>query len=752
METNRIITFQTMTNKSNNSQNNRIFKVLSLLVPVFILLFIELGLRLFSYGDKMTLFIKHPDKELKAFYRVNPKVGEKYFTKFDATGGTNDVFLRKKNENSFRLFVMGSSTVVGFPYDKNLMFSRILHEQLQDAFPEKNIEVVNTAITAINTVTLRDYIDEIVKHKPDAILFYAGHNEFYGAFGIGSNETMSQNTFVRQMHFKLMHIRLYQLVRKVVQNTATNIANAKGNVERGSLMKRIVAEKEIIYGSELYKKGINQYKTNLSEILEIANKNDIPVFLSDLVSNIKDLHPFYPANENSNTQAINFYNKAKNAERGGNYHLASELYYKAKDHDPVRFRASEEINDIIDSLGKVNNCYLIEMKEAFINASENGLVGDNLLTEHVHPNIDGQFLMANTSFKAILESNIISDSKISIIKSIADYQNNWGYSDLDSLAALYRINQLKSYWPFTSTANTTTFRDTHIVTSFTDSLAFSVIQTNEANMAKLHNELGDYYFNNKLFSKALDEYMAITKINPHWPHYQNNLGKCYIELKDLYHAEICFKKSVQYYNTSYANLMLAEIEMIKYNLEPAIEYYLAAIESAEKTEAENAILGKLYQAYYLSKNDDKKEEVKKLLRKRRVKVPEKISQIKNSYSTYTPTNIEWYINRAKESYLNNNTDSALHYLNTSLRINDVPLIHKIIGDIMLSQKDSRLLKHYLIAEPYFDTDPSFLKNIGIAFYVNKQYDKVRLTIDKMTQHQASTADIEFLSGLIKNKK
>jgi hypothetical protein len=129
--------------------------------------------------------------------------------------------------------------MVGFPYEKNLMASRILHKRLQDAYPDKRVEIVNTAITAINSITLNDYMNEIVKFKPDAILIYAGHNEFYGAMGIGSNETMSQNHTIRNIHFKLMNFRLYQVLRMAITkitnkvNHAPKVAESKGSLMNG---------------------------------------------------------------------------------------------------------------------------------------------------------------------------------------------------------------------------------------------------------------------------------------------------------------------------------------------------------------------------------------------------------------------------------------------------------------------------------------------------------------------------------------
>ncbi len=227
--------------KSKNSRNKIYFRIMAILLSLSLFIFLEIILRLFSVGTDLHLFVEHKSEKYSDYYIVNPYVGEKYFTRLEATSGTNDIFLKKKPKNGFRIFLMGSSTLYGFPYGKNLMASRILQKRLQDSYPDKTIEVINTAITAINTITLKDYIGQILKYEPDAILFYAGHNEFYGAFGVGSNETMSKNSFLRWLHFKLLNLRIYQLLRSAVTGISNKIAENSNTPEtKGTLMKRIV--------------------------------------------------------------------------------------------------------------------------------------------------------------------------------------------------------------------------------------------------------------------------------------------------------------------------------------------------------------------------------------------------------------------------------------------------------------------------------------------------------------------------------
>ncbi len=73
----------------------------------------------------------------------------------------------------------------------------------------------------------------------------------------------------------------------------------------------------------------------------------------------------------------------------------------------------------------------------------------NLLTEHVHPNIEGQFLLADAFYKAIVESALIKAGPDPYTTRTKEYyRRNWGYTSLDSLVGAYKIQQLKSHWPF----------------------------------------------------------------------------------------------------------------------------------------------------------------------------------------------------------------------------------------------------------------------------------------------------------------
>ncbi|WP_179004525.1 SGNH/GDSL hydrolase family protein [Winogradskyella forsetii] len=155
----------------------------------FVLIFIlEIGLRIGGYGESYQLFHGIPHVENKPDYLVmNKKIAGKYFKDNGLrSDNQSDLFLKTKTDSTFRVVVQGASTVVGFPFYRGASFPRLLKHRLSHTFPDKNIEVINTGITAVNSYTLWDLTDDIIEQKPDLVIIYAGHNEYYGALGVGS--------------------------------------------------------------------------------------------------------------------------------------------------------------------------------------------------------------------------------------------------------------------------------------------------------------------------------------------------------------------------------------------------------------------------------------------------------------------------------------------------------------------------------------------------------------------------------------
>jgi tetratricopeptide (TPR) repeat protein len=737
--------------KINNSKK-RLFQFILILLPIVILFLFEIILRIAGYGYNFNLFIDNPVKKFREFKICNPDIGKKYFQTFEASSPPHDMILKKKPANGFRIFVLGSSTVAGFPYDENLMFSRILYERLQDSYPGKKIEIMNTSLTAINSYTFLDDMDDILKEKPDAILFYEGHNEFYGALGVGSNETMSKYRELTLIHLKLMKLRTYQFLRNIVFATGKLFSgtNPSENVF-GTLMRRIAGNKEIEYQGEVYKKGIKQFKDNMTDLFEKAKLHQVPVLISEVVSNIHDLEPLSVSSGLKNNEAGEAFQKAKDYESNGEFSNAKRLYYYARDLDGVRFRASEEINDIIHQLAEQYHAYLVPMKSYFEKNSANGLMGNNLFTEHVHPNIDGYFLMADAFYNTVIESKLIGNEIVVYYKTSDYYERNWGYTGLDSTFAVIRVNMLKCLWPFKPfDAPLVDYRKVYKPKSYTDSLALAVIKGGDRNSVIIdaHLKLAKYYKERKEFNKAYKEYYSITKSFPYFSDDYVNAAGCLIRTDDFSSALKLLNTSLELEGTFSGYYLKGEIHTFRNEYQNAIESLQSALKIASGAVEQEKALSKLFEAYYYMKQTEKvKETIKEIQRLNPKYKPVKPRQ-QVDFRMVVPNQVKAPINEALDQFKKGNVDKALKEFLASLEIKETTLANRYVGEILIKKHDPNALIYLLRAYPDYSTDESYLNDLCMMQVYYKMTGEAAKTLNTIRQINPVSKYIPVLEQFI----
>src|SRR5690606_782724 len=269
-----------------------VFKVIAFFLPFLFVILIEVILRISGYGDSYHLFNKVKVENKPDYLIMNSKVSKKYFNnKNFKSDNQSDLFLRKKTDSTFRIFVQGASTVVGFPYYRAGSFPRLLKHRLSQTFPDKNIEVVNTGITAVNSYTLLDLTDKIIEQEPDVVIIYAGHNEYYGALGVGSYNSFETHPYLVRSYLFFKNFRFFQLLDNTYSKVFRNKTETPA-IGETTLMEVMAKEQRIPYNSKVYSAGLDQFESNLKRILKKYKNNNIPVILSTVVSNEKDIKPF----------------------------------------------------------------------------------------------------------------------------------------------------------------------------------------------------------------------------------------------------------------------------------------------------------------------------------------------------------------------------------------------------------------------------------------------------------------------------
>ena len=469
---------------NNNDKNSplrprKIFYVILLFLPFILLGLTEVSLRVAGYGHSYPLFIEA--EALSGYLQPNPNLIKRYFHKPELAPDVSPdtlLFRRQKPQDSFRIVIQGGSTAAGFPYGRFGSLTGMLQQRVKRLYPDKNIEVISIAMASVNSYTLRDTVQEIIQIQPDLVLIYAGHNEYLGVMGVGSVYASKGGHFANLLFLALKEVRIFQLIQQLyytIFDTQGEEFENQGAGQSHSLMAKVAKEKNIAINSPLYKAGINQFEDNLRSILSTYQKANINVLVSSLVANEVD-HPPFASDKNADLSllqqaftsgqfkqatllgktAINrypnsaeaYYLLAKSLLSEGQVESAKEHFIRANDLDLLRFRAPSEFNQIIRQLSHQYQATLVDAQTFIRQNTKSGLIDNQVMFEHLHPNKQGYFLLTEAFIQTIDQQQLLGPAVL------VTHQQAWQdipLTEIDELYAQFKIDNLTSDYPFTST-------------------------------------------------------------------------------------------------------------------------------------------------------------------------------------------------------------------------------------------------------------------------------------------------------------
>ena len=400
----------------------------AIFVPLLLLALTEAALRLFNVGYATELMNDctvggHPSSCYNLFFAAP------FFPPGMIKAPQFYTIPKMKTPETYRIFVLGESAAMGDP-DPAYGFSRYLEVMLRERFPNTKFEVINTGIVAIDSHVILPIARELAHYKPDLFIVYAGNNEVVGPYGPGTALTASSLSLpaIRSSIF-VRSTRIGQLLTKVSQPRS----DWKG--------MEMFLEKQVRADSPALQRTYSNFDSNLRDIVDAARASGARVLLSTVATNLRDCPPFASLhregltpealrewsslvqqgvaveNARSFADAVKSYTAAAQIDDQyaelqfriarclwalGDYVSAKEHFARAQDLDTLRFRADTKINDIIRSVANSSGkqVELLDAQSALAAESPNGVIGSELLYEHVHLNPPGNYLLARTAFTA----------------------------------------------------------------------------------------------------------------------------------------------------------------------------------------------------------------------------------------------------------------------------------------------------------------------------------------------------------------
>jgi len=263
------------------------FRVAALVgVPLILFGVLELVLRLSGFGYSAAFLLKSVNQGEKTFVQNN-QFGWRFFGP-DASRQPCPISIpREKPAGTIRIFVFGESAAYGDPQPR-FGLPRMLEAMLELRHPDKKFEVVNAAMTAINSHVIRPLARDCANADADVWVIYMGNNEVVGPFGAGTvfgNQTTPLPMIRAGLALEAIRTgQLFEGLRRLTQRNSACVGAWEG-------MRMFVKHK--VAGSDPRLVAVYEnFEKNLEDIIAAGESSGAKVVLSTVAVNLKDCAPF----------------------------------------------------------------------------------------------------------------------------------------------------------------------------------------------------------------------------------------------------------------------------------------------------------------------------------------------------------------------------------------------------------------------------------------------------------------------------
>jgi tetratricopeptide (TPR) repeat protein len=628
-------------------------KILLILLGLSFLIILEICLRFFcvlpvhktedpflDFHGERPLFIPN-QSGTKAVYTTNP-------TKLNFFNQQH--FPIEKSDSTCRIFCLGGSTTFGRPFAAATSFPIWLKILLDEFEPKKSHEVINAGGISYASYRIVRLMREIANYQPDLFIVYTGHNEFLET--VTYSNLLNRPRFLKHVVCTLDKTRIYRFasltIRSLRKTIKKNSSGLPGEVE---------ANLDRIGGFELYNRDkklkhaiLDQFSININRMIDISKEINVPILFVNPMSNLSDFSPFKSeltdginplAARKAEQQrksaidqiemqnftqakikldqsvildpdfAIGCYLRALCMENLGFIKESAKEYQKAIDLDVCPLRSIGEIRTILNEVTEQRGVALLSLDSVFVSHCKNGLLGNEMFMDHVHPTIFGHQIIALNIMKNLWESGIVNSTH-ALTNSELNSRNHkqiesldrtyfakgnlnlgkvlvWARKHAEALGPLkaavknlpenkeaqrllantfHRLGQYEKAAEEYQHVLKSSPKDVKAWANLCDvELHLKHIQraigagkkaiSLAPNNAKYHALLGDVFFQNNRLDSALDSYNKAVRLDSNNAIIHNNLGKIHLTLDNTAEAIRTFQSAIRLdstYTLAYKNL------------------------------------------------------------------------------------------------------------------------------------------------------------------------------------------------------
>jgi tetratricopeptide (TPR) repeat protein len=459
-------------------------------VPLAVLALIELALRLAGYGYPTSFLLPSANHRQKTFVQNN-KFGWRFFSKHISRTPNPISILQEKAPGTVRIFVFGESAAYGDPQPA-FGLSRVLQATLSLRHPRTKFEVVNTAMTAIDSHVILPIARDCARAGGDIWVIYMGNNEVVGPFGAGTvfGPQAPPLAFIRaSVALKTTCIgQLIDAARQQWQKPPPDKSEWGG--------MQMFLDQQVPADDPRMANVYRNFQRNLEDIVRLGRDHGAGVVVSTVAVNLKDCAPFASRHRANFSESgrrkwddlcrlgVQAQSAARMSEALIQFQAAAqlddasaELQFRlgrcqlalgdvtgarkslsaARDLDTLRFRCDSRLNELARQTAagrEADRVLLADAEGTFAAASSDGLPGADFFYEHVHLTFEGNCLLARTVAEQV-EKLLPRDASNAgtAWPTVEDCARRLGRTDRDFQAALADMLGRLTEPPFTAQIN-----------------------------------------------------------------------------------------------------------------------------------------------------------------------------------------------------------------------------------------------------------------------------------------------------------
>ena len=462
-------------------------------VPVLLIGLLELTLRIVGFGYPTSFLLSQVYHGKQTFVQNN-RFGWRFFGPQMSRLPAPIAIPKEKSPGTIRIFVFGESAAYGDPRPA-FGLSRMLEAMLSLRYPGVQFEVVNAAMTAINSHSILPIARDCARAEGDIWVIYMGNNEVVGPFGAGTvfGSQVPPLRLIRST-LALKTLRLGQLM----DSMGRWLHPPQQNKSEWGGMTMFLGQ-QVRSDDGRMRAVYRNFESNLADILRTGISQGCGIVLSTVAVNLRDCAPFASTHnpglaESQLQQWKQSYQRGVEAQNTGLFDSAAESFAAAakldnsyaelrfrqgvcalqlkqdieaqrqftaaRDLDALRFRCDAHLNELVRQAAagaRQQQVQLADAERVFAEQSPQGVPGENLFYEHVHLTFEGNYLLGRTiapEIEALLSSRLGSNRVVGKSwPSISDCAQRLNWNPIDSRAAYAEMSVRVADAPFTAQIN-----------------------------------------------------------------------------------------------------------------------------------------------------------------------------------------------------------------------------------------------------------------------------------------------------------